>query len=323
MSKNLIKTIQNTIFQQGLFERGPKGASAKIVVGVSGGPDSVCLLDVLAKLAPKYGLELTVAHVNYGLRGKDSNKDEEFVCELGKKYGIKVHPLSPPGLNLSGVSENELRNIRYSFFEDVRRENDFDLIAVAHNSDDQVETFLMRVIRGAGLQGLLAMKYKTGKIIRPLLGISRKEILNYLDKAHLTYRTDKTNKQNLFLRNKIRNKLIPFLEKNFNPKIRKTIFGATTSIAEDYAFLNNYAEDLTARQKGLSIKKLLTLHPALQRRIVILYIRKAQDNLKDVESAHIEEVLKALRSTKSKNQVVIFKGLKLTRKGDRVIFSRL
>lgn len=323
--KNLVKTIQNTAFQQGLWQRG-----SKIVLGVSGGPDSVCLLDVMVKIAAKYDLKLLIAHVNYGLRGKDSEKDEQFVRKLAKKYELgievlsaKVQPLNSLRLNLSRVSENELRNIRYAFFKKVRDGNKFDLIAVAHNADDQVETFLMRVIRGAGLQGLSAMKYKTGKIIRPLLGISRKEIQEHLNKTKGTYRTDRTNAQDLFLRNKIRNKLIPYLAKNFNPGIRQTIFDATVSIANDYDFLNICVENLVAGKKKLSAKKLLEFHPALQRRILLRYLGVAKPNLKDIESGHIEEILKALRSTKGKNQIVVFKGLKLTRRSDRVMLSEL
>lgn len=328
--RNLVKTIQNTAFQQGLWQKG-----SKIVLGVSGGPDSVCMLDVMAKIAPKYDLELLIVHVNYGLRGKDSEKDEKFVRELAEKYSFKIAILAPQRGTTSKIqkanwrsdlhpSENTLRNIRYNFFEKVRIENNFDLIAVAHNLDDQVETFLMRIIRGAGLQGLSAMKYKNNppwRIIRPLLNISRKEILEYLKIMKLKHRTDKTNQQSLFLRNKIRNKLIPYLEKNFNPKIRQTISGATISIAEDYSFLAEYAEELTRDQKSLSVKRLLELHPALQRRTLLHYIRGQKKNLENIEAAHIEEVLRALRSTKSKNQVVVFKGLKLTRKGDKVIIS--
>lgn len=326
MAKNLIKTIQNTAFQNGLWKKG-----SKIILGVSGGPDSVCLLDVMAKIAPKYGLELIIAHINYGLRGKDSARDEEFVRKLVEKY--KLHIAVFPKTRFSEIlkpsfrknpSENELRNIRYEFFEKIRQENKFDLIAVAHNADDQVETFLMRIIRGAGLQGLAGMKYKNNFIIRPLLGISRKEILEYLDRTNLTYRTDKTNKQNLFLRNKIRNKLIPFLEKNFNPSIKKTILNSVAGIAEDYALIQKLA-DKTYRTNGtdnLSTKKLLTLHPSLQRMVLRNFLMEKKTDLKDIESSHIEEILKALRSKKSKNQVVLFKGLKLTRKGDKIIISR-
>ncbi|MFA6383583.1 MAG: tRNA lysidine(34) synthetase TilS [Parcubacteria group bacterium] len=313
--KNLIKTIQNTAFREGLWKKG-----SRVVLGVSGGPDSVCMLDALAKIAPKHDLELIIGHVNYGLRGKDSNEDEKFVKELAKKYDLKIEVLNPKNIK---ATENSLRNIRYDFFEKVRIENNFDSIAVAHNADDQVETFLMRVIRGAGLQGLSAMKYRSGFIIRPLLNISRKEILEYLKNRGLKYRTDKTNRENLYSRNKIRNGLLPYLEKNFNPKIRQTIFDATVSIAEDYSFLAEYAEELTRDQESLSVKRLLELHPALQRRTLLHYIRGQKNNLEDIEAAHIEEALKALRSTKGKNQVVVFKGLKLTRKGDKVIISCL
>ncbi|OGI17916.1 MAG: tRNA lysidine(34) synthetase TilS [Candidatus Moranbacteria bacterium RIFCSPHIGHO2_02_FULL_40_12b] len=333
--KNLIKTIQNAAFQQGLWQRG-----SKIVLGVSGGPDSVCMLDIMAKIAPKYDLQLIIAHINYGLRGKDSDKDEEFVRKLAGKYGIQIftlilpHPPAKPHPALRATlslkkerkirkihSENELRNIRYEFFEKVRKQNKLDLIAVAHNADDQVETFLMRLIRGAGLQGLSGMKYKNEKIIRPLLGISRKEILGYLDKTNRTYRADRTNAENLFLRNKIRNKLIPYLKKNFNPGIKKTILDSAVSIADDYSLLSDIAEKEAEKMKNLSVKKLLNLHPSLQKMALLNFIFKIKGNLKDIESAHVEEILKAVKSTKSKNQIVIFKGLKLTRKGDKIIIS--
>ena len=313
--KNLVKTIQNTIFQQELFER-----RAKIVVGVSGGPDSVCLLEVLAELMPKHDLQLIVAHVNYGLRGKDSDKDEKFVRDLAQKNNLKLEVLQVKISSKQNL-ENNLRNIRYDFFEKIRKENRFDLIAVAHNSDDQVETYLMRIIRGAGLQGLSAMRYKNNRIIRPLLNVSRKEILEHLDKTNRTYRTDRTNRENLFLRNKIRNKLIPYLEKNFNPSIRKTIFDSTASIAEDFSFLSAMAESAYRKNKELSARKILALHPALQKRVLLQAITEKKQDCKDIELSHIEEILKALRSTKSKNQTVSFQGLKMTRKGDKVTIS--
>ena len=300
-------------------------------MGISGGPDSVCMLDVLAKIKPKYDLKLIVAHVNYGLRGKDSDKDEEFVRRLAEQYGLRIEVLNckslirPAGTFSQGekgvVSENVLRETRYEFFEKVRKQNKFDLIAVAHNADDQVETFLMRLIRGSGLQGLSAMKYKSGKIIRPLLGITRKEILGCLDKTSRTYRTDRTKLQSLFFRNKVRNKLIPFLEKNFNPNIKKTILDSVSSIADDYSLLSAIAEKEARKMKNLSVKKLLKLHSSLQKMVLLDFIFKFKGNLKDIESAHVEEILKALKSAKNKNQIVIFKGLKLTRKGDKIIIS--
>jgi len=282
---------------------------------------------VLAKIAPKYSLELIVAHVNYGLRGKDSDKDEEFVRGLAEKHNLEIAILQEPSSwnsksSALQPSENNLREIRYNFFEEVRQENNFDLIAVAHNADDQVETFLMRVIRGSGLAGLSAMKYKSGKIIRPLLGISREEILKYLKSHKLKYRTDKTNAESLFFRNKIRNGLIPYLEKNFNPQLRKTILGAVGSIAEDADLLEKISNEYFKKKKELRASEILVLHPALQRRIILKAIEKAKKDLKDIDTAHVEEILKALKSTKGKRQTVMFKGLKLTRIGDKVILAR-
>lgn len=308
---NLIKKIQNTIFQHSLVPRG-----SKIVLGVSGGPDSVCLLNIFVKLQKKYDLELIVAHVNYNLRGKDSEKDEQFVKKLVEKLGLKFVLLQPK--IAKNCSEDTLRKIRYDFFEKVRKENDFDLIAVAHNSDDQVETFLMRVIRGSGLQGLAAMKYKNGGVIRPLLGISRKEILKFLQENKISYRLDKTNKQSIFLRNRIRNKLLPYLEKNFNTNIKQTIFNSLESIREDYDFISELAKKELAKNKELSVSKLLELHPALQKRILREVLEEKKSPDLEITSAHINELLKIIRSAKSKKQIMKLGNLKIERKQDRI-----
>jgi tRNA(Ile)-lysidine synthase len=312
--KNLVKKVQNTAFQERLWQKG-----SKIVLGVSGGPDSVCLLEVMVKIASKYDLDLIIAHVNYGLRGKDSDRDEKFVKGLAKRYNLKIKVLKVKTVK---AVEDNLRNIRYEFFEKVRQKNNFDLVAVAHNIDDQVETFLMRVIRGAGLKGLSAMKHKTEKIIRPLLNLSRSEILEYLKKNKQPHRTDKTNKENLFFRNKVRNQLIPYLEKNFNPQIKKTIFRSVKSIAEDADFLEKTTEKYFREKKEICVSKIFLLHPALQKRIILKIIEKAKKNLKDIDAAHVEEILKALKSTKDKRQTVVFKGLKLTRINDKLILAR-
>lgn len=313
--KKLIKKFQSTSHQNNLWQK-----NSKIVLGVSGGPDSVCLLDIFANLQRAYDLELIIAHVNYGLRGKDSEHDEKFVTDLAKKYNIQLEILRPE-IKSENNLENNLRDIRYDFFKKIRQQNNFDSIAVAHNLDDQAETFLMRIIRGSGLAGLSAMKFKNDKLIRPLLSTTRKEILEYLKENKLKHRTDRTNKMNLFFRNRVRNKLIPFLEKNFNPNIKNTIFDATLNIAEDYSLLESITKKSCGRSKKLSVKKLIALHPALQKRVLLQIIAEAKTDLKNIESSHIEEILKALKSTKGKNQIVVFKGLKMTRKGDKVTIS--
>ena len=325
---NLVKKVQNTIFQQELFSRGDK-----IILAVSGGPDSATMLDICAKLQKKCDLDLAIAHVNYGLRGHDSDGDEKFVRELAGKYGLEIFVLNPnvgaihelpknravhePPLR-KNPSENYLRDIRYDFFKKIREENNFDLVAVAHNLDDQVETFLMRVIRGAGLQGLASMKYKNGRIIRPLLSVSRNEIEKYLKEKKLKFRIDKTNLESKYSRNKIRNKLIPYLEKNFNPRIKQTVFSSIGSIAEDHDFMEKISRCEYQASRELSVKKILSLHPAIQKRIIRLALEEEKNGSVDIESSHIGEILKIIKSTKNKRQTVILLGLKVERLSDRL-----
>lgn len=313
---NLIKKLQNTAFRYALFEK-----ESKIIVAVSGGPDSVCLLDILCRLRKKYQFTLVVAHVNYGLRGKESDMDEKFVRELAKKHQLEIHVLRPK-ISGSANLENRLRDIRYDFFEQLQQKSGFDTIAVAHNANDQVETFFMRLLRGAGLSGLSAMKFKTNRIIRPLLSVWRKEIMEYLQEHNLHYRVDKTNLAPVFLRNKIRHKLIPYVEKHFNPNISRTVFDASVAVAEDYSFLQSLTREYLQENPELSVKSLLKLHPSLIRMVILEKISQTRPHLKEIESSHVEEILKAIRSTKGKSQAVRFKGLKMSRKGDRVIIEK-
>ena len=309
---NLIKKVQNTCFQNDLFQKGDR-----ILLAISGGPDSLALLNIFLNLQKKYSLELAVAHVNYNLRGDDSQKDKELVRKLAQKNNLKIF-VKNVRVAKKNISENYLRNLRYDFFEKIRSKNNFDFIAVAHNADDQVETFLMRIVRGSGLSGLSAMKFKNNFIIRPLLATSRQEIIDYLKKNKIKYRIDKTNKKNFFFRNKIRNKLIPQLEKNFNPSVRETILNSLYSISEDSDFLENSAEKYFQKTKDLKINDLKKLHPAILRRVLRKHLEIKRGDLKNINMHNIEEIIKIIKSTKSKNQVVIVPGLKIIRKNDRL-----
>ncbi|TAK96678.1 tRNA lysidine(34) synthetase TilS [Patescibacteria group bacterium] len=319
---SLIKRIQNFSFQNNLWQKG-----SKIVIGVSGGPDSVCLLDIFLKLQKKYALEILIANVNYGLRGKDSEKDEQFVRKLAENYGIKIEVLKFSkaklwkNLQLSFSklpSENELRDIRYAFFEKVRQENKFDLIAVAHNRDDQAETVLLHLIRGAGLRGLAGIQPRRNHLIRPLLNTSRQEILQHLALARQPFRTDKTNLKSAYLRNKIRNKLIPSLEKDFNPSIKEVLADTATTLGRDELFLQIQAEKRYRQGYFSSARRLLSLDPALQARVVRLAIQQTTGSQENISFSQSHEIIRALQSTKSKHQTIKFRGLKFVRKGDTV-----
>lgn len=310
-----VKNVQNFVHRHELWQK-----DNKVIVGVSGGPDSACLLHVLSILAKKYNFSLQIAHVNYGLRGKDSDLDEAFVKKLGEKYGLPVNTIHFG--KQKNPSEEQMREFRYAFFEKLRKKYNFDLIAVAHNLDDQVETIVMRIIRGAGLSGLSGMRAKNGFVIRPFLEVGRREIMDYLKQENLKYRTDKSNKDTKYFRNKIRNLLIPYLEKNFNPNIKRTIFQWSKSVADDYAYLEtcqkgkNICKKDKRKSVSFSVQKMLSLHVSDRKNLIRAGIRDIFGNTKGLSAAHLDEVCKIIKSGKNKHQKAAFIGLNITRKGD-------
>jgi tRNA(Ile)-lysidine synthase len=310
MAKNLIKNIKNFVFQNKLWER-----EDKIIVGVSGGPDSVCLLNILTKLKDKYDFKIIIVHVNYNLRGKESLGDENFVRNLAKNYNLPIEVLNVKK-NIK-ATEEKMRDIRYRFFEKVRHENNFDAITVAHNQDDQAETFLLRIIRGSGLAGLASMKAKNGHIIRPLLETPRKEIIDYLKRNKLKHRIDKSNREERYLRNRIRHSLIPYLEKKFNPNIKRLLANNAKNIVEDYDYISLEKEhELTGG--NLIISEIKKAHPAQQNQIIREWIKNFKGNLKNISSGHMQEIKKVINSNKNKIQEIVIGNLKLIRKGDKL-----
>ncbi len=322
---NLIKKIQKTIYEKALFKQ-----KAKIILAVSGGPDSVAMLHIFLQLQKKYFLQLIIAHVNYGLREEDSELDEILVKNLAKKYGLRIfiknvteQDFVKYKQNKRDISEQNLRNIRYAFFEKIRIKNNFNFIAVAHNLDDQVETYLMRITRGTGLKGLSAMLFKNQQIIRPLLAISRSQIMDYLRENQLQWRIDRTNLETKFLRNKIRNSLIPYLEKNINPQIKETIFHSIAGIVLDEDLLEKLTQKTGLISNPLKISLCQKLHPALQRRVIRQIIFMIKGDQKDITVGHIQEILKVINSSKNKVQTIVLAGLKISRKGDNLNIEKI
>lgn len=308
---DIAKRILETAFREDLFRKG-----SKILAAVSGGPDSICLLDLLSRLKDKYDLELAVAHVNYGLRGSESDRDERIASRMAAENGLEFFVLRPKNLP-KGNLESRLRDIRYDFFEKIRKSKGFDSIAIAHNRDDQVETLLLRLVRGSGLKGLSAMRFRNGFIIRPLLGTSQKDILAYLKERKLAYGIDRTNREDVFLRNRIRNRLLPYLEKNYNPNIRKTLFEASRSIADDYALLTEFQKEI-AIDNPFSAKEFLALPDSSQKYFLRALAGSEKGDLFGIGTAQIGEMVKAIRSRKNKRQTVSFQGLIMTRNGDKI-----
>ena len=210
-----------------------------ILAAVSGGADSVALLHRLVQDMPTGG-KLAVAHVNHGLRGADADADAEFVRLLASEYKLRYfeHRIEAD----KAFSENTARNLRYDFLVHQAEQIGFRYLATAHTADDQTETVLHRILRGtglAGLSGIVPVRQITPAVtlLRPLLGIRRNAILTYLKSLGKTYRNDKTNFENHFTRNRIRNQLLPILRERFNPQIDEAVCRLATIAAEQESVL--------------------------------------------------------------------------------------
>lgn len=206
----------------------------KILIGLSGGPDSVFLLHFLNKYKKKFKIEIGVAHINHLLRGKESKKDNLFCEAICHELLIPFYHLSRNIKSYTKKYKTSLevagRKIRYEFFEKISSVNDYNKIATAHNSDDNVETVLINLVKGAGVKGIAGIPVRRKNIIRPVLSLTKKEILDYLEVNKFEYRIDKSNLTNEFERNYLRNEVIPLIHKNINPALSKTVLNTSLNL---------------------------------------------------------------------------------------------
>jgi tRNA(Ile)-lysidine synthase len=274
-----------------------------VLVGVSGGADSVALLSVLNRLRPLYGLTLTAAHFNHRTRAAESDRDEAFVRALCKSLGIALvcgslrKIAKPRGLSM----EDFLRRERYDFFEKGRRKSGADRIALGHHQGDQAETVLMNMIRGAGLSGLAGIPpVRSAQFIRPLIDCTHGEILEYLAAEGLSFMIDSSNADERFLRNRVRSSLLPELEERFNPAIREALCRLADVVRQENDYIARQAQVHLARWRDdnapehplqLPVAILRGLHPALQRRVILEMARDATAADSAIGFEHVQAVL--------------------------------
>jgi len=251
---------------------------ATLILGLSGGPDSVFLLHTLAHLRAEKKLTLIAAHLDHNWRPESAN-DAQFCNELAQKYDVPFIGKTIAELNLSlkfnGSKEEIGRKARRQFFESVAKEYNATAIALAHHADDQMETFFIRMVRGASLAGLAGMKAKEGLYIRPLLEIKKQDILNYLHEHKIHYVIDSSNQSDEYLRNRIRNNVIPALQKA-DERFEQTFISTHAQLTQTEEFLHELTATTLAQisdeQGSLSITLLLSLHPILRNRILINWL---------------------------------------------------
>lgn len=298
-------TALRTINQHNMLSRGDR-----VLAAVSGGADSVCMLSLLSRLRDELGFELFCAHLNHGLRGADADRDEKFVVKLCRELKIKVYTKKADVAAIAKerrlTCEEAGRYVRYEFFEELARLHKFNKIATAHNKNDNAETVLMRILRGTGIDGLGGIHYtRDDGVIRPILDISRTEIEEYCRLNNLSFCVDATNFENDFTRNKIRNRLIPYLETEFNGNVIDTLDRLSRTAGEDAEFLNQYAKRLYKRLGNpLPSKKPVTLHidslKMLERSVAVRVVRlAAADTVRGISlnKKHIDDVLELMNKS--------------------------
>lgn len=304
----------------------------KVLVAVSGGADSLCLLYVLRELRASLGLDLNVFHLNHGIRGKAADQDAKYVSDLAEELRLPATVLSadvPAYAKQHKLSvEEAAREVRYELLYEVGCEIKANRIALGHTADDQVETFLMRLIRGAGLEGLRGMPAVRGPYIRPLIEVTHDEAAAFLQGIGVTPRFDETNLDQSLLRNRLRHELIPLLAADYNPSLKEDLLNTIELIQSDTALLDDLTRDAMQDVGGaegksivLSRDRLMKLPRALQRRVVRESIKRLKGDLRGVTFRHVEDVLDKVLQGRSGARIELPERLIARREYDRILME--
>ncbi len=304
----MIEKVRSYIKEHNLLSKGDR-----VVVGVSGGADSICLFHVLLDLSEEYDLTLFVVHVNHGIRGSAADNDQAFVEELCRKHKISymcVKEDVPSIAANQGLSEEEVgRNIRYKAFNQSLLDNKCNKIAVAHNKNDNAETFLFNLFRGSGITGLSGIPPTRDAIIRPLLCIERSVIEEYLKVRDIPYLIDKTNLSNDYSRNKIRNVILKYTQEEINDQSIEHITRSASMLREINEFIDNCVNKVyynivkynkKEKEIRINVNDLAKLDIVIQKELIRKVIANLSKKLKDIDSTHIQQVLDLMDKQVSK-----------------------
>lgn len=296
MKMTIINKVRETIIANKLIEEGDN-----IIVGASGGPDSQFLIYALMELRKEMDFTIILAHLNH-LHRKEAGFDERLVEETAEKFALdfrkKSASMDDYAKKYGLSSEDAGRRLRYEFFRQIQEEYPKSKIAVAHNLDDQAETVLMRIIRGTGVEGLRAMDYRSGDIIRPILDIKKAEILDYLNSEQIPYAIDKTNFTTDYTRNKLRLEIIPEIEKinpNFKESLVKLSEIATDEISISDSYIKSIYEDIISQRKTDSVsfdkEGFESQDKAIQSRLIRCAIGEIKKKIRDISKENIDNFL--------------------------------
>lgn len=297
MNNKVLKTVK----KYNMLSRGDR-----VLIGVSGGADSIALLEFFVSVKEKYDLDICVAHIEHGIRGEDSVNDAEFVKNYCKKLGVSFYLKTIDAPNLAkkakmGVEEYS-RMARYDFFNTI----ECDKIATAHNLTDNIETLLFRLARGTGLKGACSIPAVRGKIIRPFIEVSSGEIRKWCNDNNIPYRVDCTNSDSAYSRNLIRLEILPLFEK-LNANYQDNIENFISDVNEDYAFIDDYVKSIypkIVKNNEIDLPKLNELDLSIKKRILIMFF---DENGYSLNRIHLQSVIDiTLKSGKTQIKENIF-----------------
>ena len=329
--KILEEKILKTIKENKLIKNGDK-----IVLAVSGGPDSIAMLNALNNIKNKNYIEfeIVVAHINHLIR-EEAREDENFVKEFCENIGVQFFSKS---IDVKEIANNNKigleeagRIARYDYFDEVAKLTDSKKVAIAHNKNDSVETVIMHALRGSGTYGLHGIEAKNGKYIRPLIECERKEIEEYCMENNISARIDKTNFENIYTRNKIRNIVIPYMKEEFNPNIIDTISRLSETIKQQDDFFDAFVKKVFDFIK-LEVKKneiVLDLgafnmqEKVIKSRLVIYTIMRLFGTSKGIEKIHIEDILKLCQRNIGNKFLTPNKHLKVLVQNKKLYFIKI
>lgn len=326
LERDLINRILNTIKRFEMIK-----PHDKVMVAVSGGPDSVFLLYVLDSLKDILNIKLYVAHLDHGIRGRESENDALFVKRLANHLGLdSVIKKNREKIKGKISLEEFLREKRYKFFKEACKKTGSSIVATAHTLDDQAETVLMRILQGTtskGLIGIHPIRYE-GNIafIRPIIELQKRDVLRYLKDKRIGYRIDRTNSDNSYFRNKIRNNILPYLEK-INPQIKRSLFFMAESLREDYAFLEEEKKKrrcLIRRGKDVSIRlsDMLMQPKAIQRELARDLMISLGANVKKLTYRHWKAMDEIISRHSANKSISLPGGVMMRKTRDKLVFLK-
>jgi tRNA(Ile)-lysidine synthase len=332
MAKNLIEQVLKTVRNYRMVKPGDT-----VLAAVSGGPDSIFLLHALLRLKNKLGVKrIAACNLDHCLRGKESEEDSGFVKREARRLGIecyqkKVDVSASKAKELS--TEEAARDARYAFYEEAARKADANVIATGHTIDDQAETILMRIVKGASLKGLVGIAPVRDdgvlRIIRPLVELEKEELVSYLDESEIKYRIDSSNLEDKYFRNIVRREIVPFLE-NYNPRLKRSLFNLAEHLREDFEFIKHEKARISKNiiteacgTVGIRLRDIVLQPSAIQKEVLRDSLEMAGGAVKKLSFRHWKEV-DALLKSKGKGFSIDLPGsIRVTRTASELVFKKI